>query len=1104
MTADAGHALLQALRSATAPLLDVASPAGVRGLLAASGWVEFSGVDVDTVAAELTALADGLRDALEDPPSDIVEIAELIQRLAGPAATVAHLLSAPDAPADIAGDLADALREAWLARCDPALPVLTLLGAIEMVDLPGIDLPGWRRRPVRRRRVDLERLGAVLRDPGRRLRELLEDPGEVVVALWPVLIDVLGAWDLGASTAETDPAAPDAALLAQILVVDILTAREPPQFNRVAVSVENDPVRGLTATVVISPGIDVHVTNGPWHASVAVPGPQRLMLSAAGAERTDAPGGADPQVTVSAGYTSATTPAVRLGSTEGLHVTIGSIDAAVSVTVGPNAVDVVGSAALQGITLGIAATDGFLATVLGDDPVTVSGDLVVAVSARTGISFAGSRSPRAILVTRRTIGVVDLVDVALELLPGGEPGLELTGGVTAHLGPLTISVERIGLQGRLGASGAEPGTLLPARVGVRPPAGAAVSIDAAAVTGGGYLFFDPENEQYAGALHLQFEKLTLNAFGLLTTRMPDGSRGFSLLVIVQATGFPPIQLGFGFTLTGIGGLLGINRTVAVDVLRAGVRDRTLDSILFSQGDPTPRAPQIISTLRTVFPPAADQYVFGPMAQLSWGTPVPLVTIEIALILELPAPLRLIVLGRVRAALPDAEHPIVSINLDVVGVIDFDRRELSVDASLYDSTVGPFALSGDMAARASWGDNPDFAMALGGFHPAFHPPEGFPALRRMALALSTGSNPRLRMETYLALTSNTVQMGARLELYVEVSGFSLQGTLGFDTLIQFTPFRVLAEIYARLTLKRGGATLLALDIHVHLTGPAPWVLWGEASFTIFFFSVSISFRATFGRAEAVPAIERQDVWPVLRDALAAPGNWSAQLPSDSGRLVVFSGPSDSTEPLAHPLGTLTVSQNLVPLERQLGLFGSVPPKDFDRFAVVAATGLATDGPTTQHFAPAQFRRMSDAEKLASPSFERMVSGLRLAPTQTVAVGHVQEVPLDYEQSVILDVDQPASDRLSAGYVPDGATVAAMAEHGPAGTAALREQGREAFAPAEPGPPVAEPVYLLVSRDDLTPEPLEEPDGTYTSAAERLRRRPDRDRLQIVRAEELVLA
>jgi hypothetical protein len=395
------------------------------------------------------------------------------------------------------------------------------------------------------------------------------------------------------------------------------------------------------------------------------------------------------------------------------------------------------------------------------------------------------------------------------------------------------------------------------------------------------------------------------------------------------------------------------------------------------------------------------------------------------------------------------------------------------------------------------------MALGGFHPAFKPPPGFPTLRRLALALSTSDNPRLRMEAYLAITSNTLQVGARLELLVKVAGFSVEGGLAFDTLIQRSPFRLLAEIHAYLALKRGSTTLMGLYIDVNLTGPAPWVLWGRAKFKIFWFSFSLPFRHTFGQDEDVPAIERQEVWPILRDSLGAAANWSAQLPPESGQMAVLRANAGEGEVLAHPLGTLTVSQSLVPLERTLGLFGSVPPKDYDQFAIIDAVGLDLAGTTTQYFAPAQFRQMSDAEKLASPSFERMVSGARLAPEAAIVFGHVQDTPLDYEQSVILDVDQPASERIEERYTPAGAAVAALAEHGPAGTAVVRKQGRKRFAPSAPGPAVADPVFALATRDGLTRVEPEELDDSYTAVAERLRRRADRRELQIVRAEELEL-
>ena len=47
------------------------------------------------------------------------------------------------------------------------------------------------------------------------------------------------------------------------------------------------------------------------------------------------------------------------------------------------------------------------------------------------------------------------------------------------------------------------------------------------MTGGGYLFFDSDNQQYAGMLQIEIaETIAVKAIGLLTTRMPDGSPGF--------------------------------------------------------------------------------------------------------------------------------------------------------------------------------------------------------------------------------------------------------------------------------------------------------------------------------------------------------------------------------------------------------------------------------------------------------------------------------------------------------------------------------------------------------------------------------------------------
>ena len=76
----------------------------------------------------------------------------------------------------------------------------------------------------------------------------------------------------------------------------------------------------------------------------------------------------------------------------------------------------------------------------------------------------------------------------------------------------------------------------------------------------------------------------------------------------------------------------------------------------------------------------------------------------------------------------------------------------------------FIIVGDTAFRLSWGDRPYAMLSLGGFHPAFNPePAVFPEMARLGLAYDPGSvGYWVRLEFYLAITSNTVQTGGKIE------------------------------------------------------------------------------------------------------------------------------------------------------------------------------------------------------------------------------------------------------------------------------------------------------------------------------------------------------
>lgn len=804
-------------------------------------------------------------------------------------------------------------------------------------------------------------------------------------------------------------------------------------------------------------------------------------------------------------------PVVILGSVGGSHVEYRTIALLAGVRAVGGRRGVFGELQLGGAAIVIRPSaddlDGFLAQLLPPDGLRAEADLTIVLDSVDGLRLKGSGGLEASYPVHRSFGPIDLTGLTAGVKAAGSGvRISIGAGVAAAIGPVKVRIDNIGLATCLDFAGQERNAGI-AQVTERfqPPDGIGLSIDAGPVTGGGFLFFDAGEQRYAGAVRLDVEGLGLNAIGLLTTRLPGGAGGYSLLLLVTSSGFTPVPLGYGFTLTGVGGLFGVNRTVAIDAIRAGLRDHTLDSVLVFRDDPVPRAAQIVGALQRVFPPAQDRYVFGPMVSIEWGAPAVL-TIDLAVLLELPSPLRLVLVGRMRALLPptDERAALVKLRMDAVGVIEFDQRRASLDATLYDSSIAGFPLSGDLALRMSWSDQPGFALAIGGFHPRFTPPPGFPQLRRVSVPLSTGDNPRLRLEAYLALTSNTVQVGARLELRVEAAGFVLAGMLAFDALVQFAPFWLDLEIVGAIALMRASHVLMGVEVRLHLTGPAPWHATGSATFRVLFFKVHVCFDATFGQPQPVQAAQPVAIWPLLRAALGDVGNWAVGLPGTTAAAVTLRArPADGTEILAHPLGRVAVRQRVVPLQRDISRFANAAPADFHRFAIDAISiGAVAQTPATLYepFAPAQYTAMSPDEQLAAPGYEQMPAGAE-APDPAPAAGPARPVTVEYE-TVVLGAAPPVTP-----YIPSGATVARLAETGAAAMARTWPAGRARYG-GDAAPPIRlmAPRFVVRTRDTLT-TPAEVPptDGSYTSARQALAALARRDprlalTVQITRREE----
>ena len=625
--------------------------------------------------------------------------------------------------------------------------------------------------------------------------------------------------------------------------------------------------------------------------------------------------------------------------------------------------------------------DGFLQNILASNPIEATFGITVGVNNLNGLFFEGGSGLEILIPLHIQLGPFEITNIlATVKFDGPEIPIELSTTIKASLGPLVVVVENIGL--KITSSLPEDGTgnLGPVNLtfGIKPPNGVGLSLDTGVVTGGGYLYIDTEKGSYAGALQLSINNfLSLTAIGLINTKMPDGSDGFSLLIIVTAEFSPAFQLGYGFTLNGVGGLLGLNREVLLDPLRDGVRTGAINGIMFPV-DVVANAPAIISDMQTIFPVKEGYFLIGPMAKIGWGTPT-LISLSLGVIIQLPDP-KIAILGVLKIVLPTEEAAVLKLQVNFLGTIDPSNQLITFDASLFDSNIlRVFTLTGDMAVRLRWGDKPDFILSAGGFHPEYEPTMSMPTLQRIGIKILDLEQARIQVLTYFALTSNTVQFGARADCYFGLDGFSVYGYVSFDALMQFSPFcfEALAASGFTLDTALGDASI---RISARLKGPTPWYVKAIGSIEVFGFEFEAEYEKEWGKSqkEELPEIALK---PLLLDEFKKKEVWSAKLPPESTQLISISNPglSDAaSEPLIiYPNGDLVVSQKLVPFKMKLEKLGNQMISDIHEVQISSLSVSGTNSvlsDISDTFAIGQYLELSDAEKISKPSFESMKCGV----------------------------------------------------------------------------------------------------------------------------------
>jgi hypothetical protein len=944
-----------------------------------------------------------------------------------------------EARSTAAADVLVALCELYFrSRWPRVLGILRSLGIVQFKDRVAVAVA---TSPIKGRRLvfDLERIGQLITDPIGLLKVLYKNDDVAAAAngLLRKIADTAVPAMQDAGIALYDVVLDVSSVPTNALVLDVLddTGALPVGFRAVVAA---DLDGADIAVIVAADGrLDVKLPLGGQTLSLstnAVLNP--IRLSAQGVEPASAvAASAKLDIAYSRGELGPGKPwAMLLGSDKGIHLRVEQlvVSGGVDLDVLPGQLvqlDPHLEVKLRQLGIGVAAGDGFLSS-LFPDGAGAAFDLDLRWSRKKGLRLGEGTATEYTHRKSIELGPIKLTNLAVGIKPTtSTPGVSLaaTTDIEGALGPVAVTVRRLGIAIVL-RSATKPndvpdavGALGPLDVGVaiKPPSGLGVAINAGPVSGGGFLDLDFERGEYAGVFELSIKVVSLKAIGLVNTKLPDGRAGFSMIVIVTFE-FPPIQLGFGFTLNGLGGIVGIHRAFDTKVLREGLKDGSLNSILFPK-DAAKNANKILSDIRKVFPQQQNNYVFGVMVKLGWG-PAGLLEIEVGLAVALPNPIKLVVLGRIGAYIPDRKAPIVELHLDVVGVLDFERSELMIEARLYDSRIALFNITGGMAMRVSWGASKGFALSVGGFHPKFRPPAEFPKLDRLTVTLAVGDYVRIRLTSYLAITSNSFQFGAQLDLYVGVTilGFKIEirGEFGFDVLIEFKPFKLLAALRIAVKISVGGVVLFALTFEGELEGPSPWHAAGFVEFQIAFFKIRAAASITIGDPDSagVPRIDLVRKFSAsIADKSVFAVERSTSVPSTT---IAITPTSDSTSQTALPLvvdpaGRLSLSQQGLPLGKRIEWLGGDLPLETDpeQFAVAKVEVGTRVVPLDQvrfesrSFAPGIYEKLTNDQKLSRPAFETMRSGVSFqstswkVPTGADGIPTYATVAMTYDELVV---------------------------------------------------------------------------------------------------------
>lgn len=583
---------------------------------------------------------------------------------------------------------------------------------------------------------------------------------------------------------------------------------------------------------------------------------------------------------------------------------------------------------------------------------------------------------------------------------------EALASLTLDLDVITLSVQNLGLSFDWALSELDSVDL-----GFQPPRGVGLAVDTSAggfrLKGGGLLEIDLDRRSYRGALQIDIGgKASLSLLALI-----DERPAFSMFATGGATFSQGIHISNGIYLNGVGGMIGIRRSMNVDAVRDGLKKGSLDAVLFPTNAVTD-AGRYLPMLGEMFVPDPDHHLIGLMGLFSWADEPDKIELRVALLLELPRPVKLLILGRLEVRMPRKDQALVHLKGDFsIGWVP-EKGTFWADASLRGSRAGPYPLTGDLAIRVGAGSDRHFVISAGGTHPNYPVPQ-LPDMERISLSIGRQKPPHIRVQGYLAVTPSALQAGLRAELVASAGGFTLEGWAEVDTYMRFRPFCLKSSFSAGVRIRRGSRSLFSLTLSGELEAFTPIRIRGRIRFKICWIKkVTIRCNLTLGSSRTASLPPPENLAEVLAKALANPSNWRRQTFEQDAAVLLRepppSNPPERARVRLHPRAVLEVVQGKCPLETEIDRFQNAPvPEGRVHFTLRCRIDGDLEKVETVRdwFAPGQFRQLEDGDRWTAREFEEMPAGIRLQRNE-ITFGEATTIELDYEEKILDSRQAPA--------------------------------------------------------------------------------------------------